>query len=560
MSPDSPVITASPPRRRFRPRLWAHVSAYSRSDLQSDVGAGITVGIVALPLAMAFAIASGLTPQAGLWTAILGGFLIAFFGGSSVQIGGPAGAFIVVVYGIVERFGVNGLLIATSASGCLLFVMGWLRLGSLVRYVPVSIVIGFTNGIAVLIFVSQLRDFLGLEIEKMPGDFFAQMSTIWTHINTFNPYAFALTVCCFTCLWLWPKPSQLPRMGSRLKITGRIPGPIVALVTLTALAWLFGLPVETIGQRFGAIPRDLPTLAWPHFSWVEAKQLVLPIITLTMLGAIESLLCARVADQLSDCPKHDPNQELMAQGIANAALPMIGGMPATGTIARTVTNIRAGARSPIAGIVHAITLAAIVLVAAPLASYIPLSVLAGILIFVAWNMGEWHAFGALKQYSGHYRAMLLSTFLITVVFDLTLAIEFGLVLAFVLFIKRQSGIFNVQIKRTSDARVDVVLYGSLFFGVVGKLDALTRLPQSLPHGCAIYLDARRLISLDTTGLDALKTWLAELKRSNIEVHVRDLQPQPASLMTRTGFLSLLASHTLEAIESSQVGSEVAAKD
>jgi SulP family sulfate permease len=543
-------------RWRFQPRLWQHLRAYNRDALQSDIGAGITVGIVALPLAMAFAIASGLTPQAGLWTAIVGGFLISFFGGSSVQIGGPAGAFIVVVYGIVERYGLGGLLLSTGAAGCLLFLMGWFRLGSLVRYVPVSIVIGFTNGIAVLILVSQLRDWFGLEVAKMPGDFFAQMAVIWAHLDTFNPAAFLLTIACFVGLWLWPrlfaqdspilqKVARLPRMGSSLKITGRVPGPIVALVSLTLFTWLVNLPVETIGQRFGEIPRDLPTFIWPEFSWVTAKQLVWPTLTLTILGAIESLLCARVADQLSDVPKHNPNQELMAQGIANFTLPFIGGMPATGTIARTVTNIRAGARSPIAGIVHATTLAVIVLAAAPLAAYIPLSVLAGILIFVAFNMGEWHAFRTLRQYSGHYRLMLLSTFLITVIFDLTLAIEFGLVLAFVLFIKRQSALFTVHITPTTDGRTAVVLYGSLFFGVIGKLDTLQRLPQTLAHGSEIHVDATRLISLDTTGLDALKTWLHDLQKASIGVHIHGLQPQPASLMKRTGFLPLLKSYDAE---------------
>ena len=364
-----------PPLAPFRPRLLQDIRGYNGEKLARDVGAGATVGIVALPLAMAFAIASGLKPEAGLWTAIIAGFLISALGGTSVQIGGPAGAFIVIVYGIVERYGVANLLIATASAGVLLFLLGLFRLGTLVRYVPVSVVIGFTNGIAVLIALSQLRDWLGLDITKMPGDFFSQIGAIASHIGSFNPWAFGLGALCVLGLFVWPRlwavDSQFRRQldqidtVSALKATSRLPAPVVALVTLSLLAWGFSLPVETIGTRFGGIPQGVPAFELPDFTWATVKQLVTPTLTIALLGAIESLLCARVADQLSDTPKHDPNQELMAQGVANFVVPFFGGMPATGTIARTVTNIRSGAASPVAGIVHAATLAAVVLIAAP---------------------------------------------------------------------------------------------------------------------------------------------------------------------------------------------------
>ncbi len=427
---------------------------YTIERFARDAGAGATVGIVALPLAMAFAIASGLKPEAGLWTAIIGGFIIATLGGTSVQIGGPAGAFIVIVYGIVERYGVANLLIATASAGVLLFLLGLFRLGTLVRYVPVSVVIGFTNGIAVLIGLSQLRDLFGLDIAKMPADFFNQILTLGQHLGGLNLYALGLGLVCIGGLFLWPRlwavDSQFRRQldqidtVSALRATSRLPAPVVALVTLTLVSWYFKLPVETIGTRFGGIPQSPPPFALPDFSWETAKLLVTPTLTIALLGAIESLLCARVADQLSDTPKHDPNQELMAQGIANAVVPFFGGMPATGTIARTVTNIRSGATSPVAGMVHAATLAAVVLIAAPMAQHIPLAVLAGVLLFVAWNMGEWREFGRLKHFTNHYRLMMVSTFLATVIFDLTVAVELGLVMACVLFVRRQSAIFQCR--------------------------------------------------------------------------------------------------------------------
>ena len=539
------MLSGLPPLAPFRPRLLQDLRGYTRQKFALDFGAGATVGIVALPLAMAFAIASGLKPEAGLWTAIIAGFLISALGGTSVQIGGPAGAFIVIVYGIVERYGLANLLISTVSAGVLLFLLGWLRLGSLVRYVPVSVVIGFTNGIAVLIGLSQLRDALGLQVEKMPADFFNQIGTLSKAIGSFNPYAFGLAMMCVLGLFIWPRlwavdslfRRQLDNMPniSALKATSRVPAPVIALVTLSLLAWALSLPVETIGSRFGGIPQTLPVFELPAFSWETVKLLVVPTLTIALLGAIESLLCARVADQLSDTPKHDPNQELMAQGIANTVVPFFGGMPATGTIARTVTNIRAGAVSPIAGIVHAGTLAAVVLLAAPLAMHIPLAVLAGVLLFVAWNMGEWREFARLKQFTNHYRLMMVSTFAVTIVFDLTLALELGLVLAIVLFVRRQSDLFTADIYVQTEQRLEGRLYGTLFFGAVAKLDALQRTADAAAPGLVMRLDVHQLVSLDTTGLDALEQIQRSLSKREGRLVLCGLNPQPRSLVERSGF-------------------------
>ena len=543
----------TPPLAPFRPRLLADLRGYNRERLTKDVGAGATVGIVALPLAMAFAIASGLKPEAGLWTAIIAGFLISALGGSSVQIGGPAGAFIVIVYGIVERYGVANLLIATASAGVLLFLLGLFKLGTLVRYVPVSVVIGFTNGIAVLVALSQLRDWLGLDIAKMPGDFFSQIAVIARHLHSINGHALLLGTLCVAGLFIWPRlwavdskfRQHLDQIDtvSALRATSRLPAPVVALVTLSLLAWGLGLPVETIGSRFGGIPQGVPAFELPAFSWDTVRLLVTPTLTIALLGAIESLLCARVADQLGDRPKHDPNQELMAQGIANVVVPFFGGMPATGTIARTVTNIRAGATSPVAGMVHALTLAAVVLMAAPLAMHIPLSVLAGVLLFVAWNMGEWREFGRLRHFSNHYRLMMLSTFFVTIVFDLTVAVELGLVLACVLFVRRQSAIFRVEEVARTPQQITFKLYGSLFFGAVAKVDGLLAAADIAAPGQTLMLDATHLISLDTTGLDALEQVHKALSRQGARLSMVGVNEQPRSLMERSGFAQHL--HTFQ---------------
>ena len=546
----------------FRPRIIDALRGYNRRRALADVGAGVTVGIVALPLAMAFAIASGLNPEAGLWTAIIGGFLVAVLGGTNVQIGGPAGAFIVIVYGIVERYGLANLLISTACAGVLLFALGLFKLGSLVRFVPVSIVIGFTNGIAVLIALSQLKDWMGLDIAKMPGNFFSQVHTLALHLNTINPYALGLGLACLVGVFVWPRlfmhGSPVLRLPDGLSVHrfARIPAPVVALVTLTVLARWLDMPVETIGSKFGGIPQQPPAFALPDFSWDTVRLLVTPTITIALLGAIESLLCARVADQLATDPayrKHDPNQELMAQGVANFVVPFFGGMPVTGTIARTVTNLRAGATSPIAGIVHAATLALIVLVAAPLALHIPLAVLAGVLLFVAWNMGEWHEFVRLKHFSNHYRLLMVGTFLLTVIFDLTVAVEVGLMLACLLFVRRMGALFRVEPVAASAPepaslapaapqrpRLAWQLHGALFFGAAAKIDPIVQAIEEGPAGAHITLDASGLFALDTTGLDALEQILKATGQRGGLLHVHSTQEQPRSLMQRSGFSARMA--------------------
>ncbi|GER20854.1 SulP family inorganic anion transporter [Variovorax boronicumulans] len=536
---------------RFRPRLLDTMAGYDRGRFLGDLGAGATVGIVALPLAMAFAIASGLKPEAGIWTAIIAGFLISLLGGSAVQIGGPAGAFIVIVYGIVERYGVANLLIATACAGVLLFVAGLFGLGRLVRFVPLSIVVGFTNGIAVLILLSQLKDLLGLTVERMPADVFSQLHAMALRLDTFNPYAFALGLACVLGLLAWSRlfrgdsalARAVQRVGGRwvqtrpVQIVGRIPGPIVALVSLTLVSWGFALPVETIGTRFGGIPEGVPAFALPDFSWETVKQLVTPTLTIALLGAIESLLCARVADQVSGQPRHDPNQELMAQGIANLVTPFFGGMPATGTIARTVTNIRSGGSSPIAGIVHAVTLLVVVLLAAPLARHVPLAVLAGILVFVGLNMGEWREFtpGQLRHFSRHYRLLMLGTFFLTVVFDLTVAVQVGIVLACALFIRRMSGLFSVELVTLQPPVLTYRLYGAMFFGAAAKLDEAVNAAERAPRGMTLVLDATHLIYIDATGVDALRQLhRAVLARDGL-LRIESLQPQPLEVLERSGF-------------------------
>lgn len=534
---------------RFRPRLVDSLQGYDRPRFLADLGAGVTVGVIALPLAMAFAIASGVKPEQGLFTAIIAGFLIAALGGSSVQIGGPAGAFIVIVYGIVERYGLANLLIATVLAGGLLFAMGLFKLGAWVRYIPVSIVIGFTNGIAVLIGLSQLKDLLGLVTPRMPADFFTQVGVLVQHLGSFNPWAFGLGLATLATLFAWPRLQSLPRFVEHraLRSAARMPGPIVVLAVATAATALLSLPVDTIGSRFGGIPAALPSFAWPEVSWRSAKELLIPTLTIALLGAIESLLCARVTDNLSNAPRHDPNQELMAQGVANVVVPFFGGIPATGTIARSVTNVRAGATTPIAGIVHALTLLAIVLVAAPMAEHVPLAALAGILLFVAWNMGEWHEFARLRHFTLPYRTVLLGTFVLTVVFDLTVAMQVGLVLACAFFIVRMGRLFRVRPMpelATPNGVVARELYGALFFGAVDKLEAVA---DGLPHGThALVLDTRRLISIDSSGVDALSQLHRTLQRRGVGLWLADLNDQPRDLLARSGFVAMLGPEHLVA--------------
>lgn len=539
---------------RFRPRLIESVQGYNAKRFLRDTVAGTTVAIVALPLAMAFAIASGVKPEVGLFTAIVAGFLISVLGGSRVQIGGPAGAFIVIIYGIIEKYGLANLIISTMMAGVLLFTMGFFRLGNLVKFIPVSIVIGFTNGIAVLIALSQVKDFFGLAVAKMPGDFFHQIATLWSARASVNWYAVAIAALSLIVLFVWPKEFKSKAPSGFKRFVAMLPAPLLVLVIATIVVAAFHLPVETIGSKFGGIPQALPSLTLPDFDWTLVKQLLAPTVTIALLGAIESLLCARVADSMIG-DRHDPNQELMGQGVANFVAPLFGGFVATGTIARTVTNIRAGATSPIAGVMHSVVLLIIVLVAAPLAASVPLAVLAAILMFVAWNMGEWNEFQRLRQFSTNYKIILVSTFLLTVIFDLTVAVEVGIFLACLFFITRIS-----QLTRVDPIEIDVQwrngapagrieayrVIGSMFFGAVGKIENLVDPAPSkrdeIPD--VLILDLDRMINLDTTGLDTLETLHRTLLKNGKHLVLCAATEQPMSLFQRSGFAVELGAQNL----------------
>ena len=521
----------------FHPKLLDSFKGYNGALLSKDILAGITVGVVALPLAMAFAIASGLKPEAGLFTAIIAGGLISILGGSRVQIGGPAGAFIVIVYGIVEHYGLANLLLATAMSGVFLFLMGLFRLGTLIRFIPVAVIIGFTNGIAVLIGLSQVKEFFGLQITKMPAEFFQAIQTLYAAADTVNPNALMLSMGSLALLIFWRA------FQKHLGYLSHIPGTVIAMAAATIVTSVFNLPIDTIGSRFGGIPSGLPSFEWIPISWGTAQFVIVPAITLALLGAIESLLCARIADGLIH-DRHESNQELMAQGIANVVSPFFGGMPATGTIARTVTNIQSGASTPIAGIVHSITLLVIILFGAPLAKDIPLASLAAILMFVAWNMGEWRKFADLKQFRLPYRLTMLSVFFLTIILDLTVAIQVGLLLAFITFIYRISSLSRYESASASDFpeleqhRGNIAafrIYGAIFFGAVKILE---RIENELPSK-VLVLDLKNVIYIDVSGMDALLELEEVCKNRGIKLIVCGLAHQPNEMAVRGGLLERL---------------------
>ncbi|MEO0048583.1 MAG: sulfate permease, SulP family [Pseudomonadota bacterium] len=538
---------------RFRPKILDAAKGYSSQDFFKDLTSGITVGVIALPLAIAFAIASGLKPEAGLISAVIGGFLISAFGGSKVQIGGPAGAFVVIVYAIVERYGVANLIISTFFAGILLVTMGLFRVGNLIRFIPVAIIIGFTSGIAVLIGFSQIRDALGLEIEKLPGDFFSQIKAFALHLDTANPHAIILFAASLFTIIVWPK--LISPLIKKWAWLSNIPGIIVALIGLSIAADFFDLSIVTIGSRFGEIPNGIPAPTIPKLDWETAKHLFAPTLTIAILGAIESLLCARVADNLSD-DKHDPNQELIGQGIANIVVPFFGGLPVTGTIARTATNAKAGAKSPLSGIIHVLVILLIMLAAAPLAAHIPMAVLAAILIYIAWHMFDLHEFKRLKQFNVTYRSILLGTFFLTVIFDLTVAVEVGLVLACIFFIYRISSLTQIeqlelpqdfiqqdelalfQESKTNHLVKAYGIYGSLFFGAIDKVeDLFNPLDVTNPSPKVMILEMHQLINIDTSGIDALKILAKNLQKRGGTLIVCAANTQPASLMFRSGFIA-----------------------
>ena len=487
---------------------------------------------------MAFAIASGLKPEAGIFTAIIAGGLISLLGGSRVQIGGPAGAFIVIVYGIVEHYGLANLLLATAMSGVFLFLMGLFRLGTLIRFIPVAVIIGFTNGIAVLIALSQVKEFFGLQIAKMPAEFFQAVQTLYAAADTINPIALILSLGSLALLIAWRT------FQKHLGYLSHIPGTVIAMAVATIVTSIFSLPVDTIGSRFGGIPSGLPSFEWIPISWSTAQFVIAPAITLALLGAIESLLCARIADGLIH-DRHESNQELMAQGVANLVSPFFGGMPATGTIARTVTNIQSGASTPLSGIIHSATLLGIVLFGAPLAKNIPLASLAAILMYVAWNMGEWKKFANLKQFRLPYRLTMLSVFALTIVLDLTVAIQIGLLLAFITFIYRISSLSRYEtasavdypeLKQHEGAITAFRIYGALFFGAVKILEDIEKeLPSKV-----LLLDLKNVIYIDVSGMDALLELEEACRNRGIKLMICGLVHQPYEMAVRGGLFERLA--------------------
>jgi SulP family sulfate permease len=527
------------------PKSVLCLRTYDRHKFLLDLIAGVTVGLVALPLAMAFSIASGLTPQAGIYCAVVTGFLISALGGSKTQIGGPTGAFVVVVAGIVAVHGVDGLFMCTVMAGVLLVIMGVTGLGTAVKFIPRPVVIGFTNGIAVLIASTQVKDFFGLHLDKVPGVFSLRMQALAANFHTLSFEATALAV--FTLLTLIVCRS----------VSTRIPGPIVALVLATSAVYFFKLPVETIGTKFGGIPAGLPHLQFPRFRVDLIHGLLGPAFTVAMLGAIESLMSAVVSDRMSN-DRHNPNVELFGQGIANIFSPMFGGLPATGAIARTATNIRSGAQSPVAGIIHALTLLCILLFAAPLVSYVPMAALAGILMIVAYNMGEWREIPQLLKLTKTDISIWLVTFALTVFADLTVAVEAGMILAALLFISRVAStttVSQVTDDYVEDGRVHILqdkdipyyatifrIHGPFLFGATDKIAAVTENLHKLPP--VIILRLRNMTALDATGLFAIEEVAKQLHASKRTLILCGAREQPAQLIHEAEFADLIGEENI----------------
>jgi SulP family sulfate permease len=518
---------------RFLPKSVLCLRAYTFAQFRSDLLAGVTVGLVALPLAMAFAIASGVPPEAGLYCAVITGFLISALGGSRTQVGGPTGAFVVVVSGIVATHGIDGLFHCTMMAGVMLLLLGLTGLGSVVTFIPRPVVIGFTNGIAVLIASTQIKDFFGLTVDKVPGEFLGRLEALAAQFHTLSPAS--------TALALW----SMALIVLCMRFIQRVPGSIVALLLGTLGVVLFHLPVETIGTRFGGIPSGLPAFHLPTFHPAQIPPLLAPAFTVAMLGAIESLLSAVVSDRMSG-DRHNPNVELMAQGVANIASPLFGGLPATGAIARTATNIKSGARTPVAGMIHALTLLAVLLFAAPLARHIPLPVLAGILAVVAYNMGEWKEIPRILRMTWADIAVWLATFLLTVFADLTLAVEVGIVLACLLYLRkvaRTTTVSHVTPEHVEQERVHVLedkhipeyvtifqIRGPLLFGSAEKLHTISERASELTP--IVILRLREMTAIDATGLLTLEEMAEKLHGAGHTLILCGARRQPAKLMKR----------------------------
>lgn len=540
-----PALTAM-----FVPKLVSTLRGYTRAQFVRDLTAGIIVAVVALPLSIAFGIASGVTPERGLITAIVAGFIISALGGSRVQIGGPTGAFVVIVAGIVERYGVDGLLVATAMAGALLVLMGVMRLGGVIKFVPQPVVIGFTSGIALIIFSSQIKDALGLALAAVPSEFAAKWAAYRGAIDTASPAAIGVTVATLLILHLWPRVSL------------KVPAPFVALVATTLAVHLLALPVETIGSRFGEVGGGLPAPHLPQVSATMLRELAGPAFTIALLAAIESLLSAVVADGMIG-GRHRSNMELVAQGVANIASPLFGGIPATGAIARTATNVKSGGRTPVAGMVHAVVLLLIALFVGPLAARIPMATLAGILIMVAYHMSEWRNFRSQLRAPRSDVVVLLATFLLTVLVDLTVALQVGMVLSAFLFMRRMAEVTNVQAvtRQLEDgpeepdagavsARVvprGVEVYeidGPFFFGAAERFkEALGEMGQR-PKVLIIRL--RKVPVIDATGLSLLRELHVRCQRQGTQLVLSGVQAQPRSALERAGLLEEIGTSRIAA--------------
>lgn len=527
----------------FRPKLLESLKDYSKERFLADLMAGLTVGVVALSLCIGLGIASGVTPVAGLYTGIVGGFIVSALGGSRVQIGGPAGAFVGLVALIGAQHGLQNLLICTMLAGAMMFAMGALRLGSLIRFIPQPVTMGFTCGIAITILATQIRPFFGLQVAGEPAEFLPRLIALWHAAATCNWHTVALGAVSLGIVWLWPA-----------KFSRRVPGSIVAVVAGTVFVALAGWPVETIASKFGGIPSGLPEVALPQFDWRALDELIAPAFTIATLGSIESLLSAVVADGLID-DRHDSNQEMMAQGVANFVVPFFGGIPVTGVIARTATNIRNGANSPVAGIVHAVFLLVVLLVAAPLAANVPLATLSAVLIIVALRMGEWDEFRMLSRRPKSDGLVFLVTFGITVCFDLTKAVGVGMVLAAFLFVKRVADTTEVQ-AMTGDAKAaphervanlpkDVIVYrvfGALLFGAADKLDTVLRRAGGDTRVVILHMAA--VTAMDTTALDRLEDLHLKLRRRGRHLILCGPHTQPFFMMEKAGFLDAVGAENI----------------
>jgi sulfate permease, SulP family len=522
--------------KKWAPKLVLCLRGYTGRTFLSDLIAGVTVGLVALPLAMAFGIASGVSPQAGIYTAIVAGFLISTLGGSRNQIGGPTGAFVVIVAGIIAKFGLSGLFVVTMMAGLILVAMAATGLGTAVKFIPRPVTIGFTNGIAVLIASTQIRDFLGLKTGAVPSEFIERMKVLTAHLHTVDTTTALVASSSLAIILLWPR------------VTRRIPGSIVALVLGTLAVVVFQLRIDTIGSKFGGIPTGLPSLHVPEFR----ADLILPLLpsalTVALLAAVESLLSAVVADGMSG-DKHNSNVELMAQGIANLASPLVGGIPATGAIARTATNIRSGARTPVAGMIHALTLAGILLIAAPLAKFIPLATLAAVLFVVAYNMGEWREIGPILKLSRADQAVWGATFALTVLADLTVAVEVGMALAALLYIYRISQTTTVtavtpeyianghahilQGKEVPPYVTILRIHGPFLFGTTDKLAEETEINELRD---IVILRMRNMTAIDATGLHALEVFSDRLRKTGRTLLLCGAREQPGRMLKQAEFV------------------------